>query len=395
MHEDLASMGGSISDEDFTSIVLGSIPLPYDTYIAAITAMSTLLNQTLSPMNLIDSICDKADCHTIKNPKSKKDKQDAAFTAGQSSEKGKKGGKKSKKGIECYNCHKKGHIAKDCWSPSGGAEGKGSKEKDKDKGKGKEKEVAANVDEKGSHHDDDSDAVWMVSIGDGNNDVTQWLSDCGGRNDVAKYELWMEDEITADGANNMEANESVDSFSVDELLVEDLGDEPMGIFMAATLTNPSILSSSETELYDSGASQHMSPYKHKFFNYVPIQTKVLTAANGGTFDATGKGYMHISMPNRQSTTRILLKDVLYAPKIGITLILISQIDAAGFTSLFYQGFLKIFLFIDGKKCLAEVAVWNGLYCVEHEARDVVAAVECTLPSPIDSRWSPWSPPGFQ
>ena len=125
MREDLALMGGSISDEDFTSIVLRSIPLSYDMYIATITAMSTLLNQTLSPTNLIDAIHDEADHCTIKNPKSKKDEQDMAFTASQSLEKGKKGGKKSKKGIECYNCHKKGHIAKDCWSPSGGAEGKG------------------------------------------------------------------------------------------------------------------------------------------------------------------------------------------------------------------------------------------------------------------------------
>ena len=127
MCEDLASMGGSISDKDFTSIVLGSISLSYDMYIAAITATSTLLDQTLSPTNLIDAICDKADRCTIKNPKSEKDEQDVAFTASQSLEKGKKGGKKSKNGIECYNCHKKGHIAKDCWSPSGGAEGKGPK----------------------------------------------------------------------------------------------------------------------------------------------------------------------------------------------------------------------------------------------------------------------------
>jgi hypothetical protein len=96
----------------------------------------------------------------------------------------------------------------------------------------------------------------------------------------------------------------------------------------------------------------MSPYKHKLINFISIQTKVLTAADGGTFDAIGKGDIHIAMPNGQ----ILLKNVLYAPKMGITLILISKIDAAGFTSLFYKGFLKIFFFIDGKKCLAEVAV---------------------------------------
>ena len=104
------------------------------------------------------------------------------------------------------------------------------------------------MDEKGSCRDDDSDAVWMVSIGDGDNDVTQRLSDCGGGDDVAKYELWTEDEISADEADSVKANKSEDSFSVDEPLAEDLGDEPMSTFMAAMLINPSIFSSSETEL---------------------------------------------------------------------------------------------------------------------------------------------------
>ena len=75
----------------------------------------------------------------------------------------------------------------------------------------------------------------------------------------------------------------------------------------------------------------MSPYKHKFINYVPIQTKVLTAADGGTFNATGKGDMHISMPNRHSTTRILLKDVLYTLKIGVTLM--QQVSHRSFTKV--------------------------------------------------------------
>ena len=163
MREDLASIGGSISDEDFTSIILSSIPQSYDSYIAAIMATSSLLDKTLSPTNLIDAICDEADRRTIKNPKfKKKDEQDAAYVAGQSSGKGKKDGddsKKSKKNVKCYNCKKMGHIAKNCWAKGGGAEGRGPKGKGKNKGK----EVAANADEKGR---DDSDTVWMVSAGD-------------------------------------------------------------------------------------------------------------------------------------------------------------------------------------------------------------------------------------
>ena len=72
----------------------------------------------------------------------------------------------------------------------------------------------------------------------------------------------------------------------------------------------------------------MSPYQDKFINYFPIQKRVLTAADGGTFDAVGKGDMHVILPNGKSTTKILLKDVLYAPKIGPTLISIGKIDIA-------------------------------------------------------------------
>ena len=42
--------------------------------------------------------------------------------------KGKGGGptkKKEGEGKECFNCHKKGHLKKDCWAKGGGCERKG------------------------------------------------------------------------------------------------------------------------------------------------------------------------------------------------------------------------------------------------------------------------------
>jgi hypothetical protein len=116
-----------------------------------IAATSSLLNQSLSPTNLIDAIWDKVDQKAIKNPKSKRDDHDAAFVAGPS-KKGNGGLKKSKKDIECYNCHKKGHFKLDCWAPGGGVEGKGPK-----KWQGKQKEMVVKTEMK---DDKDMDAVW-------------------------------------------------------------------------------------------------------------------------------------------------------------------------------------------------------------------------------------------
>src|SRR5882762_5334112 len=53
--EDLTSMGAPVNNEDFTSIILRSVPASYDMYIAAIIATSSLFNRSLTPTNLIDA----------------------------------------------------------------------------------------------------------------------------------------------------------------------------------------------------------------------------------------------------------------------------------------------------------------------------------------------------
>ena len=121
-----------------------------------ISATSSLLNQSLSPTNLIDTICDEVDQKAIKNLKSKRDEDDAAFVAGPS-KKGSGSSRKSKKDIECQNCHKKGHTKAECWAPGGGAEGKELK-----RWKAKQKETVAKT--KVKSNAEDADAVWMASV---------------------------------------------------------------------------------------------------------------------------------------------------------------------------------------------------------------------------------------
>ena len=78
----------------------------------------------------------------------------------------------------------------------------------------------------------------------------------------------------------------------------------------------------------------MSGYHHCFINFVEIKPKPITAADKHTFDATRKGDMYVEVPNGSNYSKILLRDVLYCPIMGITLISIGQITSAGSSLLF-------------------------------------------------------------
>ncbi|KIO05711.1 hypothetical protein M404DRAFT_140299 [Pisolithus tinctorius Marx 270] len=89
-----------------------------------------------------------------------------------------------------------------------------------------------------------------------------------------------------------------------------------------------------TILFNSGASHHMSSYHSKFLDYKPIIPKPITAADSHTFHAIRKGDLTIPLPNSTTQTHIQLKDMLYAPKMGITLVSVSKLDVAGYVALF-------------------------------------------------------------
>ena len=129
------------------------------------------------------------------------------------------------------------------------------------------------------------------------------------------------------------------------------------------LANESGTPGVETELYNSGESRHMTPYRHKLLNYTSIPPKSITAVDSGKFVAIGQGNMRISIPNGNTTASILLKGVLYVPKLGLTLVSISKITDAGFTTLFRDEFCRIF---DKKrKILGVIHKQNGTYRVQH------------------------------
>lgn len=142
-------------------------------------------------------------------------------------------------------------------------------------------------------------------------------------------------------------------------------------FAGATLAGTLETRKTESELYDSGASRHMTPFKHRLLNYTEIDSRPITAADKRVFHAIGKGDLRIQVPNGNTTTTILLRDVLYAPDMGLTIISVSRIAAAGYATLFRADFCRIF---DNKnKRIGHVYVTsNGLYRVDHG--EVVSSV---------------------
>ncbi|KDQ19177.1 hypothetical protein BOTBODRAFT_91642, partial [Botryobasidium botryosum FD-172 SS1] len=50
------------------------------------------------------------------------------------------------------------------------------------------------------------------------------------------------------------------------------------------------------EIYDSGASVHLSPYRGDFSSYTSIPPRTIHAAGNTTFTAIGRGDMTITMP---------------------------------------------------------------------------------------------------
>ena len=156
-----------------------------------------------------------------------------------------------------------------------------------------------------------------------------------------------------------------------EVLVEDKGEDGYTTFDAAMLVNvEGSVEGIQTELYDSGASRHMSPYRDHFENYIPIVPKSITAADKRYFQAIGKGNLRIKIPNGSRTTTVLLKDVLHCPDMGLTLVSIGKITSAGCKMMFRGPTCRIF---DQKdKIIGQIDAKNGLYRVDHDVTVNVA-----------------------
>ena len=410
MREDLASMGQPLTENDFYAIILGSLPGSYDSYISAINATSSVLDKTLSADDLMLTITEEYERRNLKNKSSKKDENVALYS--NDAGKGRKGGSSTKKNVECFNCKKKGHYKSECWAPGGGKEGEGPKQKGK--GKLKEKESVAVAKETGK--EEKVEEAWLAMLdeseaeSDGSAPYFDDFSDLDDlfepesprsyfsfdeMDDIPSSPSFLEVDSSGDSdffdIGNTSDNSNLKIHSVDEEtprsahyidLDNDMFNGNMQRIQKLTLILPNAPdddaaytsldvdqlaaaarpSDDEVDLYDSGATRHMSGFKHRFINFVKTEDVPITAADKRMFKAIGKGDMYIYLPNgAKQMSRVLLKTVLYAPLMGVTLVSISRITSTGSTVIFTKDVCQIYN--RERQMIGEIKVKGGLYRV--------------------------------
>ena len=85
----------------------------------------------------------------------------------------------------------------------------------------------------------------------------------------------------------------------------------------------------------------MSPFQSKFTTYQSISPQAIISANKHIFYAQGVGNLQIKVPNGNALTPVLLKDTLYMPQIGLTVVSIGHIVKAGYSVSFEDNRCQI------------------------------------------------------
>ncbi|KAJ3559234.1 hypothetical protein NM688_g467 [Phlebia brevispora] len=123
-----------------------------------------------------------------------------------------------------------------------------------------------------------------------------------------------------------------------------------------------------TEIWDSGAMCHMSPYRWMFDTFEPY-ADYICLADSTSIPVEGKGTMTINAPINGRWTKICLLNVHYAPSFCCTLISLSKFIERGFSIVIDTDGMNIFA-SNHHDCLAIIPCINGLYHATHTPNQV-------------------------
>nr|VWO99577.1 Uncharacterized protein [Ganoderma boninense] len=297
--QNLAAVGSRLGEAEFAAIITNSLPESYHARVQSILDISSISGQTIPIDFLIGKLNEEYDRRNI-NKANENALAAAAAMHGQGSS-----GQRSQ--VECYNCHGRGHIARNCRRKGGGKEGQWpAKSKD---------DEAANAAKADPNASNASTEKGFLVLG---NTVTSALA-------------------TAPGTY--------------------------------------------VDVFDSGASVHISPYRERFITFRELHpARPITAANGEQFLATGEGNVEIRVPNGASSQLLTLRNVLYSSAVAFALVSIKKADEGGFTTIFEHGECRI---VERASDLdiARIPLTNGLYQVRSQYVEVPSALSASSTRP--------------
>ncbi|KAF7371930.1 CCHC-type domain-containing protein [Mycena venus] len=223
----------------------------------------------------------------------------------------------------------KGAYGKDRWAKGGGKEGQNPHRK----GHGHENTAKT---------EQNLDAAWIA--------VAQALEDDVELDELDEEELeWDSDDKYADMPTLQSVPNSDDEAddTEDDVPAQRTSHTSKDLVAMIITTAPE----NALEIYDSGTTQHMTPSRHRLINYKAIEPRGIVAADNKSFIPNGEN----------KSTKVLVRDVLYAPNLGVTLISIARIAHAGYAVQFRQKECRIF---DAKNHrIGTIPLVRGLYSV--------------------------------
>jgi hypothetical protein len=295
-------------------------------------------SSTVDVKELIQAICEEADClkiwhthHQNQGKDSKKGQTDEALAATHSDN---ASGRRRCKG-KCHNCGKPRHWARKCRSPkkvenSSGQSGQASSgaAKPKNKPVGSANIVVTD--------DIEGEGFWMAI-----EEIDHAQADCAEPDPFMGTSEQQEEE---DACAEFESVEDIFACDESDSWMDKEGEETAdeGETAGTVITPMEEDLSPHTELYDSGATHHISPYKADFASYKALSPPAyLNTVNQQRFPAIGEGNLVIRVPNNGTECTLTLRNALHAPAVAYILVSIGALDEEGYTAHIKDGHLEI------------------------------------------------------
>ena len=128
LREQLAALGKNLDDNEFASTLMGSLPSSYRSVNLALSAAADQANSQVTLTRAIRLITDEYESRIREQGGNGSNEAFAANTQRKL---------RDKWNVECYNCHRLGHVKADCWAKGGDKEGQGPPRRDNQNNRGR------------------------------------------------------------------------------------------------------------------------------------------------------------------------------------------------------------------------------------------------------------------